>query len=47
MQVEEVPETGLTFVENALIKARNTKSVLIVISTHMRAINKVAILRRC
>jgi Xanthosine triphosphate pyrophosphatase len=22
-QVEEVPETGLTFVENALIKARN------------------------
>ena len=23
MQVEEVPETGLTFVENALIKARN------------------------
>lgn len=24
MSVEEVPETGLTFVENALIKARNT-----------------------
>ena len=23
MQVKEVPETGLTFVENALIKARN------------------------
>ncbi len=27
MQVEEVPETGLTFVENALIKARNASMV--------------------
>ena len=26
MQVEEVPETGLTFVENALIKARNASA---------------------
>lgn len=26
MQVEEVPETGLTFVENALIKARNAST---------------------